>query len=37
MPENTGEIQENVRFKKGKSGNPGGKQSNPDPTIYYNL
>lgn len=25
MPENTGEIQENGRFKKGKSGNPRGK------------
>jgi hypothetical protein len=25
MPENTGGIQENGRFKKGKSGNPGGK------------
>jgi hypothetical protein len=25
MPENTGEIQENGRFKKGKSGNPHGK------------
>jgi Family of unknown function (DUF5681) len=25
MPENTGEIQENGRFKKGKSGNPKGK------------
>lgn len=25
MPENTGEIQENGRFKKGKSGNPQGK------------
>jgi Family of unknown function (DUF5681) len=25
MPGNTGEIQENGRFKKGKSGNPGGK------------
>lgn len=25
MPENTGEIQENGRFKKGKSGNPRGR------------
>lgn len=25
MPENTGGIQENGRFKKGRSGNPGGK------------
>ena len=25
MPENTGEIQENGRFRKGKSGNPQGK------------
>lgn len=25
MPENTGEIQENGRFKKGQSGNPRGK------------
>lgn len=25
MPENTGEIQEKGRFKKGKSGNPRGK------------
>ena len=25
MPENTGEMQENGRFKKGKSGNPRGK------------
>ena len=25
MPENTGEIQEKGRFKKGKSGNPNGK------------
>lgn len=25
MPENTGKIQENGRFKKGKSGNPRGK------------
>jgi hypothetical protein len=31
MPENTGEIQEKGRFKKGKSGNPNGKPKGARP------